>query len=83
MSQSHLRLKQRGMEQNKDVTVATPEEFVRHFGGNRVINRVNLFSIIYFSFYLNSYFPPNCVGFNCQQWNSSCKVHAIHPAMGL
>lgn len=41
MSQSHLKLKQRGMEQNKDVTVATPEEFVRHFGGNRVINRVN------------------------------------------
>lgn len=41
MSQSHLRLRARGTEVNKDVTVATPEEFVRHFGGNRVINRVS------------------------------------------
>ncbi|EFX86656.1 hypothetical protein DAPPUDRAFT_222043 [Daphnia pulex] len=40
MSQSHLRVKQRGMELNKDLNVATPEEFVRQFGGNRVINRV-------------------------------------------
>jgi hypothetical protein len=41
MSQSHLRVKQRGMELNKDLNVATPEEFVRQFGGNRVINRVS------------------------------------------
>jgi hypothetical protein len=41
MSQSHLRQKQCGMEQNKDLNVATPEEFVRQFGGNRVINRVS------------------------------------------
>ena len=45
MSQSHLRLKQRGMEQNKDLNVATPEEFVRHFGGNRVINRVSTLAL--------------------------------------
>ena len=44
---------------NKDATVATPEEFVRHFGGNRVINRVSalnfskfnsLITISFFSF---------------------------------
>jgi hypothetical protein len=29
------------MELNKDLNVATPEEFVRQFGGNRVINRVS------------------------------------------
>lgn len=43
MSQSHLRLKQRGMEHSKDLNVATPEEFVRQFGGNKVINRVSSF----------------------------------------
>lgn len=41
MSQSHLRVKHRVMEPNKDLNVATPEEFVRQFGGNRVINRVS------------------------------------------
>ena len=43
MSQSHLRVKRSG--DHKDLTVATPEEFVRHFGGNRVINRVTLNSL--------------------------------------
>lgn len=42
-SQSHLRLKQWGMERNKDLNVATAEEFVRQFGGNQVINRVSIF----------------------------------------
>lgn len=40
MSQNHLRVK-RSADQ-KDSVVATPEEFVRLFGGNRVINRVNI-----------------------------------------
>ena len=47
MSQSQLRIQQRSgsiggapgaMEQN----LATPDEFVRQFGGNRVINRVSV-----------------------------------------
>lgn len=40
MSQSHLRLRSRGTENNKDMNVATPEEFVRQFGGKCVINKV-------------------------------------------
>ena len=47
MSQSHLRVKQRGMELNKDLNVATPEEFVRQFGGNRVINRVSKYDCVF------------------------------------
>lgn len=39
MSQSQLQ--REGVDQ-KDFNVATPEEFVRQFGGNRVINRVPL-----------------------------------------
>lgn len=27
--------------QDKDFTIATPEEFVRRFGGTKVINKVN------------------------------------------
>lgn len=36
--------------QEKDFTVATPEEFVRRFGGSKVINKVNIkIFVIYFS----------------------------------
>lgn len=44
MSQSQLQLKREGVDQ-KDLTVSTPEEFVRQFGGNRVINRVQLYRL--------------------------------------
>lgn len=39
MSQSHLQQKREGLDP-KDLNVSTPEEFVRQFGGNRVINRI-------------------------------------------
>ena len=35
----HRRTQSRGSL--KDFTVATPEEFVKRFGGNKVINKVN------------------------------------------
>lgn len=31
---------------SKDFTVATPEEFVRRFGGNRVINKVRRVTVV-------------------------------------
>lgn len=31
--------------QEKDFTVATPEEFVRRFGGTKVINKVGIFPV--------------------------------------
>lgn len=42
MSQGTVIIQAQNRLQEKDFTVATPEEFVRRFEGTRVINRVNM-----------------------------------------
>lgn len=42
MSQGTVIIQAQNRLQEKDFTVATPEEFVRRFEGTRVINRVNI-----------------------------------------
>jgi hypothetical protein len=62
-----------------------PEEFVRQFGGNRVINRVSnvvcfvVLSVVCVLFFIIS----ENLGIDCQQWNRSCQVYAFYPQMGL
>ncbi|XP_015588836.1 acetyl-CoA carboxylase isoform X3 [Cephus cinctus] len=40
MSQGTVMIQTQSRQQEKDFTIATPEEFVRRFGGTRVINKV-------------------------------------------
>lgn len=42
MSQGTVMIQAQNRLQEKDFTVATPEEFVHRFGGTRVINKVNI-----------------------------------------
>lgn len=42
MSQGTVMIQAQSRHQEKDFTVATPEEFVHRFGGTRVINKVNI-----------------------------------------
>jgi len=42
MSQGTVMIQAQNRLQEKDFTVATPEEFVHRFGGTRVINKVSV-----------------------------------------
>lgn len=42
MSQGTVMIQAQSRHQEKDFTVATPEEFVHRFGGTKVINKVNV-----------------------------------------
>lgn len=44
MSQGTVMIQTQSRLQEKDFTIATPEEFVHRFGGTKVINKVTLFS---------------------------------------
>ena len=52
MSQGTVMIQAQSRQLEKDFTVATPEEFVQRFKGNRVINKVNSSTIsIVFNFF--------------------------------
>jgi hypothetical protein len=66
-------------KQEKDFTVGTPEEFVRRFGGTKVINKVK--NYVHILQNLDNFLKDlnnicmrmlKFVGFNCQQWDCSC-----------
>lgn len=46
--------------QEKDFTVATPEEFVRRFGGNKVINKVCIFFFFFLGVFNFFFFFFRC-----------------------
>ena len=56
MSNAHLAsyaTHQRKSSYPKDFSVATPEEFVKRFGGNLVINKVRIKAMLFFTRYIN------------------------------
>ena len=61
----HQRSLSRG--HSKDFTVATPEEFVKRFGGDRVINKVSESSAVYLG--LGFY----CMTQHCKMLGSLCR----------
>lgn len=48
MSQGTVMIQAQSRQLEKDFTVATPEEFVRRFGGTKVINKVKFLIVINF-----------------------------------
>lgn len=66
--------------QERDFILSTTEEFVKRFGGTRVINKVSLLSL-----------PPTLLKFlkkfsvhsgaDRQQWHCRRQVYAFHPSM--
>jgi hypothetical protein len=77
-------------KQEKDFTVGTPEEFVRRFGGTKVINKVkNYVHIVHNLDHFRkdlkniSMGMLNFAGFNCQQWDCCCQIHAFHSPLVL
>lgn len=77
-------------KQDKDFTVGTPEEFVRRFGGTKVINKVKgcvhaVHNLDHFGKDLKNMciWMLNFSGFNCQQWDCCCQVHAFYSPLVL
>lgn len=83
------------MDLQRDFTVASPAEFVTRFGGTRVIEKVNVnslldfFQIVCFLWkillhcFLISALLVSFIGTNSQQWHSCGQMHALHPSLGL
>lgn len=84
----------RKMDLQRDFTVASPAEFVTRFGGTRVIEKVNVNSLLDFQVvcflwtilvhcFLISALLVSVIGTNSQQWHSCGQMHALHPSLGL
>jgi hypothetical protein len=68
----------------RDVTVATPEEFVKKFNGTKVIDRVSEQQLLIDRYQIIPSTHLNIVaGAYRQQWNCCCEVYEIRPSLGV
>ena len=78
-------------KQEKDFTVGTPEEFVRRFGGTRVINKVKCYVLVesYWTWIMVAELKSALctmfyiAGSYCKQWDCCCQMHAFYSPLVL